>query len=114
MKKLITVLLLSTFTFISCKDDEKTNDNPPKTINLKTFEKVKVAFGDGLSQSAEKTVSFPTDIEKIKTIKMYVQFDCPCNIWDVFANVQAKDKATGEWYEIGRYITPYGKDSSPL
>jgi len=114
MKKLITLLLLSTFTFISCKDDEKTNDNPPKTINLKTFEKVKVAFGDGLSQSAEKTVIFPTDIEKIKTIKMYVQFDCPCNIWDVFANVQAKDKATGEWYEIGRYITPYGKDSSPL
>jgi len=37
MKKLITLLLLSTFTFISCKDDEKTNDNPPKTINLKTF-----------------------------------------------------------------------------
>lgn len=85
-----------------------------KTINIKTFDKVKVAFGDGVSQSAEKTASFPTDSDKIKTIKMYVQFDCPCNIWDVFANVQATDKTTGEWYEIGRYITPYGKDSSPL
>ncbi len=84
------------------------------TYNYKTFQKQIVAFGDGKNQAADKTVTFPTDIEKVQAIKMYVQFDCPCNIWDVFANVQAKDPKTGIWYEIGRYITPYGKDSSPL
>ena len=108
-------------TFAACNDDNRSvtpESQPelevPKITNIKTFEKTKVAFGSGLSQSAEKTVTFPTDIEKVKTIKMYVNFDCPCNIWDVFANVQVKDKESGIWYEIGRYITPYGKDSSPL
>ncbi|TDS51842.1 peptide-N-glycosidase F-related protein [Myroides indicus] len=95
---------------------EPENPEPPKegTFNYKTFHKVHTAFGDGLSQNVEDSFDFPTDIEKVKSIKMYVQFDCPCNIWDVFANIQAKDKISGEWYEIGRYITPYGKDSSPL
>ncbi|WP_430614653.1 peptide-N-glycosidase F-related protein [Flavobacterium sp. JP2137] len=83
-------------------------------FNYKTFDKQKVAFGGEQKQNAEKTVQLPTDIELVQSIKMYVQFDCPCNIWDVFANVQVKDPKTQVWYEIGRYITPYGKDSSPL
>lgn len=32
----------------------------------------------------------------------------------MYANIQAKDKATGEWYEIARYITPYGRSTSVL
>lgn len=119
MKKLI-FLFSSLFVLSSCGDDnnpaDRDDDQPqqPTVVNVKTFDKEKVAFGNGLSQSAEKTVNFPTDIDKFKAIRMYVQFDCPCNIWDVFANVLAKDKTSGEWYEIGRYITPYGRDSSPL
>ena len=41
---------------------------------------------------------------------MYLQIDCPstgCDDWDRFANVKVKDQATGNWYEIARYITPY-------
>lgn len=91
--------------------DDQPEDPVQQTItNVKTFNKVKVAFADGESQSAEGTFNFPTDIEKIKSIKMYIQDFCPnkdCDEWDRFANVYAKDKASGEWYEIGRFITPY-------
>lgn len=41
---------------------------------------------------------------------MYLQDFCPnyeCDEWDRYANIYAKDKATGEWYEIGRFINPY-------
>ncbi|MBB1149842.1 peptidase [Myroides sp. NP-2] len=87
------------------------------TFNFKTFKDVKVGFGDGLSQSAEGTFSFPTDIEKVKTIKMYVQNPCPnkeCDEWDRFANIYVKNKSTNEWYEIGRFITPYWVGSEKL
>lgn len=110
MKKIIAITLLSVFTLFSCKDDEKTEENSPKITNVKTFNKVKVAFGDGFSQSAEGNYVFPTDLEKIKSIKMYIQDFCPnkdCDEWDRFANVYVKDKTSGEWYEIGRFITPY-------
>jgi hypothetical protein len=48
---------------------------------------------------------------------MFVILDCPtggCNEWDVYANIKVKDQKTGKWYEIGRYITPYGIDNSAL
>ncbi len=112
MKKIITIAFLSVFTLFSCKDDEKTENpgNGSKITNVKTFDKVKVAFGDGLSQEAKESFKFPEDMEKIKTIKMYIQDFCPnkdCDEWDRFANVYVKDKNSGEWYEIGRFITPY-------
>ena len=56
-------------------------------------------------------------MENIESIKMYVQLDCPnagCNAWDVFANILVKEPASNEWLEIGRYITPYGVDTSVL
>jgi len=127
MKKILLLGLL-TFGFIACNNDDSKpivggeddvieDDNIPQeptVVNVKTFQSEKVAFGGGYEQSAVGTFNFPTDSEEIESIKMYVQFDCPCNIWDVYANVLAKDETSGEWYEIGRYITPYGKDSSPL
>lgn len=115
MKKTLYLLGLI-LTMMSCGDDNtpKDIDEPqpeePKITNVKTFEKVKVAFADGTSQSAETTVSFPTDIENIKTVKMYIQDFCPnkdCDEWDRFANIYVKDKTSNEWYEIGRFITPY-------
>lgn len=122
---LLGALLISSSIFYNCSSDDN-NRNPddpdgpespevpetPKegTYNYKTFDKAFVAFADGQSQAAEGTFTFPTDIEKVKTIKMYIQNECPdksCDEWDRYANVSVKNKTTGEWYEIGRFITPY-------
>ncbi len=108
MKKILLLSLLSVFSLLSCNEDEKLQEEPVK--NYKTFQKVKVAFAEGESQSAEGIFNFPTDVEKIKSVKMYIQDFCPnkdCDEWDRFANVYVKDKTSGEWYEIGRFITPY-------
>lgn len=127
---LSSLLLLSTSILFNCSSDdtkpEKDNpDNtddpelsvieepePPKegTYNYKTFDKVYVGIETGQSQSSQGSFTFPTDIEKVKTIKMYIQNECPdksCDEWDRYANVYVKNKATDEWYEIGRFITPY-------
>ena len=37
-----------------------------------------------------------------------------CNAWDVFANILVREPVSNEWYEIGRYITPYGVDTKAL
>lgn len=120
MKKAFIVLGLI-ITMFSCGDDNTPAVEPqpeePKVVNVKTFDKTKVAFAEGQSQSAEGTFNFPTDTEKIKSIKMYVQDICPnkeCDEWDRYANVYAKDKVSGEWYEIGRFITPYWVGSEKL
>ncbi|PWN69260.1 peptidase [Chryseobacterium phosphatilyticum] len=118
MKKLLIVSLsayvLAAIT--SCKGVDNTFPVTEEllitegTVNVKTFNKVMNAFGDGLSQSAEGTFSLPTDIVNVKTIKMFIKNDCPnktCDEWDRYANVYVKNKSTGEWYEIGRFITPY-------
>lgn len=111
MKKLLLWALTSGFAFISCgNDDQKITDDPNKLVQVKTFDKVKVAFADGYSQSAEGTFIFPTDTEKIASIRMYIKDICPnksCDEWDRYANVYVKNKATNSWYEIGRFITPY-------
>lgn len=85
--------------------------------NFSTFEEVHLAFGGSNSQSSEQTFSLMDDVFQIKTIKMYVKLECPsggCDPWDVFAHVQVKDPASNEWYEMGRYITPYGVDNHQL
>lgn len=120
------MLGLSAYLFagiISCKGIDSTTPtvedhlslnalNAPNesTVNIKTFNKVKNAFGDGLSQSAEGTFTLPADVSNVKTIKMFVKNECPnktCDEWDRYANVYVKDKTSGTWYEIGRFITPY-------
>ncbi len=90
--------------------------DPPaeRTIAVKTFDNQRLAFGGGHPQSCEGVFTFPDDPTKIKTIRMYVKLRCPqggCNAWDMFANVRVKDQASGEWFEIGRFITPYGVDN---
>jgi len=116
--KRVLFLFCSLFFLYSCGDDnstpkeETTDDQPsqPVITTIKTFENVKVAFGEGLSQSAEGTFDFPANLDDIKTIKMYIKDICPnkeCDEWDRYANLYAKDKTTGEWYELGRFINPY-------
>lgn len=89
----------------------------PVIHNYQTFSNQRIAFGGGHNQTETATFMLHNDLTNIESIKMYVQLDCPtegCNAWDVYANIKVKDDASGEFYEIGRYITPYGVDTSQL
>jgi len=89
----------------------------PVTHNYVAFDNEHLAFGGGSSQSSEQTITLHDDISNIETINMYVQLDCPsggCDAWDVFANISVRDEDSNDWYEIGRYITPYGVDTNDL
>lgn len=102
---------------VSDDDETKPTQQDFKTLNYSTFSSTRLAFGAGLSQTKVATFNLNPDNTNVKTIKMYVKLDCPsggCNIWDVYANIKAKDKKTQRWYEIGRFITPYGVDTSQL
>jgi len=82
----------------------------PVTHNYQAFSNQPLGFGGGFSQSAQQTFMLHDDLSNIETINMFLEIDCPstgCDDWDRFANVKVKDPATGNWYEIGRYITPY-------
>ncbi|WP_296381419.1 peptide-N-glycosidase F-related protein [Winogradskyella sp.] len=82
----------------------------PVTYNYVAFNQKALAFGNGFNQSASQVFNLHSDLSNISQIKMYLQIDCPgtgCDDWDRFANVKVKDQSTGDWYEIGRYITPY-------
>ena len=82
----------------------------PLIHNYQTFQNQALGYGGGFSQSASQIFSLHDDLSEIQQIKMYLQIDCPstgCDDWDRFANVKVKDQATGNWYEIARYITPY-------
>ena len=78
--------------------------------NYVAFNQEPLGFGGGFDQSAAQVFDLHTDISNIAQVKMYLQIDCPstgCDDWDRFANIKVKDPSTGNWFEIGRYITPY-------
>jgi len=82
----------------------------PIMHNYVTFNQEPLGFGGGFNQSASQMFNLHTDLTNIAQIKMYLQIDCPttgCDDWDRFANIKVKDESTGNWFEIGRYITPY-------
>ena len=82
----------------------------PLIHNYQAFQNQELGYGGGFSQSAIQMFSLHDDLSEIQQIKMYLQIDFPstgCDDWDRFANVKVKDQATGNWYEIARYITPY-------
>lgn len=82
----------------------------PITHNYVAFNQEPIAFGGGYNQSATQTFTLHPNLDNISEIKMFLQIDCPntgCDDWDRFANVKVKNPATGNWFEIGRYITPY-------
>ncbi|WP_215907185.1 peptide-N-glycosidase F-related protein [Kordia aestuariivivens] len=85
--------------------------------NYQTFDNQRIAFGGGFNQTVTNTYALHNTMSNIEQIMMYVKLRCPaggCNAWDVYANIKVKDAASGEFYEIGRYITPYGVDNSQL
>jgi len=82
----------------------------PLIHNYQAFQNQALGYGGGFNQSASQMFGLHDDLSDIQQIKMYLQIDCPstgCDDWDRFANVKVKDQATGNWYEIARYITPY-------
>ncbi len=93
----------------------------PMTLKYSTFRDQHLFFGGDDNpwgnQSSEQTFTLYDDMTMVDTIKMYVKLRCltaACDPWDQFANVEVKDEHTDEWYEIGRYITPYRVDNSQL
>lgn len=87
-----------------------TGEGVPIAHNYTAFNNEPLAFGSGFNQSAEQTFTLHSDMSNISQIKMYLQIDCPltgCDDWDRYANIMVKDSGSGDWYEIGRYITPY-------
>jgi len=89
----------------------------PLRYSYSTFDKQRLAFGGGHKKSHSEVFDLPDDLSNVRLIKMYVKLDCPsvgCNAWDVFSNVKVKDDDSGKWFELGRYITPYGIDNSQL
>ena len=82
----------------------------PLKFTYQAFENQPLGFGGGFNQSAVQIFDLHNDLSDISEIKMFLQIDCPssgCDDWDRFANIKVKDQSTGNWYEIGRYITPY-------
>lgn len=110
------LMTLSLALILSCSSDSEPPINEkPTSTTIKTFNKTLLNFADNGSQSATETFSFITSDEKVEKITMYVRLECPsggCGAWDVFANISIEDTSTGEWYELGRFITPYGVDNS--
>lgn len=101
-----------TFTSIDATDVVINLDGTgvPVTHNYIAFNQQPLAFGGGFNQSAEQTFTLHPNLNGIAQVKMFLQIDCPstgCDDWDRFANVKVKDPNTGNWFEIGRYITPY-------
>ncbi|WP_198520115.1 peptide-N-glycosidase F-related protein [Lacinutrix sp. Bg11-31] len=89
----------------------------PVRHNYVAFNEQALGYGGGFNQSEAQTFTLHSDLTNIAQIKMYVQIDCPssgCDDWDRFANIKVKDQITGDWYEIGRYITPYWTGTQQL
>lgn len=110
MKNLYLAALALGLAFVSCGAKDDGGKEEGTIVNVPTFQNAKVGFGDGLSQGAEGTYTFPEDMDAVKSIKMYIKDICPnksCDEWDRYANVYVKDKSTNVWYEMGRFITPY-------
>ena len=82
----------------------------PVVHNYTTYQSQPLGFGGGYSQSASQVFNLHQDLSNVSQIKMFLQIDCPttgCDDWDRFANIKVKDPDSGNWFEIGRYITPY-------
>lgn len=67
--------------------------------------------GNGLAtRTVVDTFLLPHDLSNYNRINMHILLSCPaggCDPWDRFAGISVYHDS--EWYEIGRYITPYGR-----
>ena len=74
------------------------------------FDEVHQSFGSlGNNRTVIDTIQFPLSNSNFSQITMNVNLECPdggCDPWDRKAKISVMH--LGEWYEIGRYVTPYG------
>ena len=68
------------------------------------------SFGSlGNNRTVIDTIGFPESNSNYSEIFMNLDLECPgggCDPWDRKAKISVKH--LGDWYEIGRYVTPYG------
>lgn len=100
------------------KAENGTSNTQLKVVTVKTFQNAHLTWTDEVQkQSVVGTFKLPDDPSNVKHIAMFVKLRCPeegCGPWDVFANIKVKDTSTGEWYEMARWITPYGVDNHKM
>ena len=74
------------------------------------FDAVHHYFGSmGNNRTVIDTIQFHDSNIEYSDIIMHLSLDCPaggCDPWDRKAKISVKH--LGEWFEIGRYVTPYG------
>ena len=67
-------------------------------------------FGSGTNnRTIIDTIQLPSNNDDYQRILMHINLACPtdgCDSWDRKASISVKH--LNEWYEIGRYVTPYG------
>ena len=74
------------------------------------FDDVHHFFGGlGNYRTIIDTIQFPDSNDEYSDIFMYLELECPdggCDPWDRKAKISVQH--LNEWFEIGRYVTPYG------
>ncbi len=79
--------------------------------SITTLNNVHQGNGNGLAtRTVIDTFLMPQDISVYNAIRLHISLSCPsggCDPWDRYANVSVYHET--EWFEIARYITPYGK-----
>ena len=80
------------------------------------FDAVHQSFGNlGNNRSITQLIQFPNSNSNYSDIMMNVLLECPgggCDPWDRKAKVSIEHLE--EWFEIGRYVTPYGVECLSL
>ena len=98
MKYFISIFLVFWFNFIY------------SDTTITAFSNVHQFFGNsGNNRTLIENVEFPLSNDGYSEIIMNISLECPnggCDPWDRKANISIKQ--FGNWYEIGRYVTPYG------
>ena len=74
------------------------------------FDVVHQYFGNmGNNRTVIDTIQFPDSNDEYSDITMHLSLECPtggCDPWDRKAKISVQH--LNEWFEIGRYVTPYG------
>lgn len=98
MKKYILIIFL--FQFLNLKGD----------TTIVALDRVHHFFGNsGNNRVFTDTISFPNHTTQFSEIIMNINLECPnggCDPWDRKAQISVNNR--DDWFEIGRYVTPYG------
>ena len=106
MKKIYPLLVavlfcLGTFVSASAQNDTITAED-----------NVMQGFGGGLNtRVVYDTVVLPHDLSSYGHINLHIYLNCGaggCDPWDRLAHIRLGHLHSSDWYEVGRYITPYG------